>query len=104
MFSKPPAKAGIGYMYAVLRLAMGCLIQNVSVFIHPLTDRPLFIFGGGVWNGIAWYGLWYGTRGMVCYGTMGVLHGTGGELAAASAPQSPFGSRQACSSSSAEHH
>ena len=89
MFSKPPAKAGIGYMYAVLRLAVGCLIKNVSVFIHLLTDRPLLIFGGGVgkgaldwwngvWNGIAWYGLWYGTRGMVCYGTMGVLHGTGG--------------------------
>ena len=61
---------------------MGCLIQNVSVFIHPLTDRPLFIFGGGVWNGLAWYGWWrgmeQGTRGMVCYGTMGILHGTGG--------------------------
>ena len=67
MFSKPPAKAGIGYMYAVLRLAMGCLIKNVSVFIHPLTDRPLLIFGGigkarvhwigGMGYGMAWYGI-----------------------------------------------
>ena len=73
-------------MYAVLRLAMGCLIKNVSVFIHPLTDRPLFIFGGGVgkgaldwwngvWNGIAWYGLWHG---MVWYKRYGMLWYNGG--------------------------
>ena len=62
-------------MYAVLRLAMGCLIQNVSVFIHPLTDRPLLIFGGGVWNGIAWYGLWHS---MIWYKRYGMLWYNGG--------------------------
>ena len=54
MFSKPPAKAGIGY--AVLRLAMDCLIKNVSVFIHLLTDRPLLIFGGISKARVHWIG------------------------------------------------